>query len=91
MNNFMRVFSYEISRIARRRSFLIVTFALPFLLSALSGLWQALTPLPSMEQVQEIAQRFDGLKSAGYVDQSGLFSVIPDGAPLTAYPDEAAA
>jgi len=91
MSNFWRVFSYEISRIARRRSFLLITFGLPFLLGALSGLWQVLTPLPSVEQVQEIAKRFDGFKTAGYVDESGLFSLIPEGAPLTAYPDEAAA
>ena len=76
MNNFMRVFSYEISRIIRRRSYLIVTFGLPFILAALSGVWQSLTPMPSVAQVQEIAQRFDGFKKAGYVDASGLFSVI---------------
>jgi ABC-2 type transport system permease protein len=91
MRNFWRVFTYEIGRIARRRSFLIVTFGLPFLLSALSGVWQTLAPVPTMADVQQIAQRFDGLKAAGYIDGSGLFSVIPDDLPLTAYPDEATA
>lgn len=91
MRNFWRVFTYEISRIVRRRSFLVITFGLPFIVAALSGVWQMLAPMPTMNDVQEIAKRFDGLKDAGYVDHSGLFSVIPDGAPLTAYPDEAAA
>lgn len=91
MRNFWRVFIYEISRIARRRSFLVITFGLPFILSGLSGLWQSLTPAPTMEQVRELTERFDGLKAAGFVDSSGLFTVIPEGAPLTAYPDEAAA
>jgi ABC-2 type transport system permease protein len=87
------VFSYEVSRIVRRRSFLIITFGLPVALSLLSGVWQALSPAPGelMEQAQEVAARFDGLDEAGFVDQSGLFTVIPDGAPLTAYPDEASA
>ncbi|MCU0466298.1 MAG: ABC transporter permease [Anaerolineae bacterium] len=93
MINLWRVFSYEVSRIVRRRSFLIITFGLPVALSLLSGVWQALSPAPGelMEQAQEVAARFDGLDEAGFVDQSGLFTVIPDGAPLTAYPDEASA
>ena len=72
MRNFFRVFNYEISRIVRRRSFLIVTFGLPILLAMLSGLWQSLTPVPSVEQIQEVAERFDGLKPAGYVDYPAL-------------------
>lgn len=91
MNNFLRVFLYEVSRIVRRRSFLIVTFGLPFALSALSGVWQALAPAPTMEQVQEIAERFDGLGDSGYIDETGIFLTIPEGLPMTAYPDEAAA
>lgn len=93
MINLWRVFSYEVSRIVRRRSFLIVTFGLPVALSLLSGVWQALSPAPGelMEQAQEVAARFDGLDEAGFVDQSGLFTVIPEDAPLTAYADEAAA
>ncbi|MCU0476041.1 MAG: ABC transporter permease [Anaerolineae bacterium] len=93
MGNLWRVFSYEVSRIIRRRSFLFVTFGLPLVLALASNVWQSLTPTPEemMTQTAEVIDRFDGLQEAGFVDESGLFGVVPEGAPLTRFPDEASA
>ena len=92
MVNIWRVMSYEISRMLRRKGFLFATFVLPFLLFALSFVWQALAPTPEqmVRDAQTLAEQMDGLTTVGFVDLSGEFSGV-ESEGIVRFEDEASA
>lgn len=92
MVNIWRVMSYEISRTMRRKGYLFATFVLPFLLFALSFVWQRLAPTPEqmVRDAQTLAQQMDGLTTVGFVDLSGEFSGV-EAEGIVRFEDEAAA
>lgn len=92
MVNIWRVMTYEISRTLRRKGFLFATFVLPFLLFALSFVWQALAPTPEqmVRDAQTMAQQMDGLTTVGFVDLSGEFSGV-EAEGIVRFEDEATA
>ncbi|GAB4520385.1 MAG: ABC transporter permease [Anaerolineae bacterium] len=91
------IFSYELNRNVRRRSFLFSTFILPVIAAFL------IVGLPLLTQgggnggddaedsTDEVV--FEGIETAGYVDAAGAFAPVegPTADVLIAYPDEAAA
>jgi ABC-2 type transport system permease protein len=92
MVNIWRVMTYEISRTLRRKGFLFATFVLPFLLFALSFVWQALAPTPEqmVRDAQTMAEQMDGLTTVGFVDLSGEFSGV-EAEGIVRFEDEATA
>jgi ABC-2 type transport system permease protein len=92
MVNIWRVMTYEISRTLRRKGFLFATFVLPFLLFALSFVWQRLAPTPEqmVRDAQTMAQQMDGLTTVGFVDLSGEFSGV-ESEGIVRFDDEASA
>ena len=73
MVNIWRVMSYEISRTLRRKGYLFATFALPFLLFALSFVWQRLAPTP--EQMMRDAQTIQTLGFNPWIASSVFFII----------------
>jgi ABC-2 type transport system permease protein len=92
MVNIWRVMSYEISRTLRRKGYLFATFVLPFLLFALTFVWQRVAPTPEqmMRDAQTLAQQMDGLTTVGFVDLSGEFSGV-EAEGIVRFNDEASA
>lgn len=96
----LQVFLYELRRNLRRKGFLFTTFGIPLIAYVLFFGYQLITNLTRQDDephdtTQEIlsSSQFENIRSAGYVDLTGMFS-SPNARMsevLTAYPDEDAA
>lgn len=99
MKNLMKIFRYEIVRNGKRRSYLITTFGLPLLAIALMYFVQLINSQAAAstgsENPVDVATQlmfdFQDIKKAGYVDESGLFTVPPTSDDLQPFSDEASA
>jgi ABC-2 type transport system permease protein len=91
MRHIWQVFKYEIWRNVRRRGYLFTTFGLPILVILVSfGIqWfgQQVSGGQSPTDIAGLQFDFGGIETAGYVDQSGIFSDIPTEADLEPFSD----
>ena len=78
MKPLLQVFWYELSRSIRRKGFLFSTFGIPVIAFVILFGIQAISSLDLGGGGEEEAQEFEGLNSAGYVDQAGMFSDVDD-------------
>jgi ABC-2 type transport system permease protein len=95
-----QVFAYELRRNVRRRGFLFTTFGIPLIAFLLYFGYQVITDINSRNQpaevtnsqAEQIADTFQGVNKAGYVDLSGLFPDPGDlGQKLSRYETQATA
>ncbi|MBZ0292231.1 MAG: ABC transporter permease [Anaerolineae bacterium] len=90
----LEVFRYEFGRNIRRKGYLFGTFGIPILAIVLLFGIQIVSNLSnSGPDAAEVANAvdFEGIKQAGYVDETGLFGTIPDDLQevMTQYTSEA--
>src|SRR5689334_11774992 len=94
VNGIREVFTYELKRNAVRKGYLFATFGIPILLFVVMFGYNLISSA-SQPSAEDLAKQFDfqGIETAGYVDLSGEFPVVPEtlAKVLFAYPDEAAA
>ncbi|MCU0497679.1 MAG: ABC transporter permease [Anaerolineae bacterium] len=96
MNAIWQVFRYEILRNGRRRGYLFTTFGFPIVaflfLLVMQNINAGSAPEPeaAAEAITEFAD-FEGIEQAAYIDQSGLFTDVPEEPNLIRYTDLEAA
>lgn len=74
MNHIIRVFSYELGRNARRRSYLFTTFGIPLIGILLFFGWQLLGNNDSGTEAPPPEETAEEIEQVGYIDESGLFN-----------------
>jgi ABC-2 type transport system permease protein len=94
MKAMLKVFRYELIRNVQRRGYLFTTFGIPLIGFVILFGYQFITNLNESqsptEQLQQLQFDFRGIQTAGYFDQSNLFSGIELN-DVRAYASEAAA
>lgn len=74
----LEVFRYELVRNIRRKGYLFGTFGIPIIAVVLLFGIQALSTLSSSEEAEPSSVLdLEGIRHAGYVDETGLFGTIP--------------
>lgn len=88
MAKILIVMRHEFLAMVRKRSFWIGLIGVPLFI----GVIMAITILASgTATAAAIASRQDEAEVQGYVDLSGIIKIVPEGAGMQAFPDEAAA
>jgi ABC-2 type transport system permease protein len=85
--NIYEIFRYELWRNLQRKGFLFTTFGLPLLVLVLMLGYNFISTQSADEEQEQQDQLedlfdFEGIQTAGFVDNSGLFSTVPE--PLQA-------
>jgi len=83
LHNLYQVFLYELRRNFRRKGYLFATFGIPVLLFVGMFLFNVLAQQATggedaVPDPADITAQFEGIESAGYIDQSGLFTTVPE-------------
>lgn len=94
LNHIVRVGIYELQRNLRRKGFLFSAFGLPIIAFVLFMVVNQLTSRTNEQAVEDLARQAQedlaAVRQAGYVDESGLFTVEAENAPRR-YTSETAA